>query len=124
MTKQQQEKALFLARLKEVGATGQWGIFSMAIPGRVGYQVLASRSSLFFLPLSCMCLYAGECVSTRLIRVLRQCANFYRHLVRNGEIKDPKYKVDLKGRLKFVRDADPNEKISLPTDNGGTLHDT
>jgi len=26
-------------RLKEVGADGQWGIFSMTIPGRVGYQV-------------------------------------------------------------------------------------
>jgi hypothetical protein len=25
--------------LKEIGADGQWGIFSMAIPGRVGYQV-------------------------------------------------------------------------------------
>ena len=23
----------------EVGADGQWGIFSMTIPGRVGYQV-------------------------------------------------------------------------------------
>jgi len=26
-------------RLAEVGADGQWGIFSMTIPGRVGYQV-------------------------------------------------------------------------------------
>lgn len=33
------EKELFLKRLKEVGANSQWGIFSMAIPGRVGYQV-------------------------------------------------------------------------------------
>ncbi|CAO3643538.1 unnamed protein product [Cunninghamella echinulata] len=32
------EKNLFLNRLKEVGANSQWGIFSMAIPGRVGYQ--------------------------------------------------------------------------------------
>jgi hypothetical protein len=24
--------------LKEIGADGQWGIFSMASPGRVGYQ--------------------------------------------------------------------------------------
>ncbi|CAO3703216.1 unnamed protein product [Rhizopus stolonifer] len=33
-----QENTLFLNRLKEVGANAQWGIFSMAIPGRVGYQ--------------------------------------------------------------------------------------
>ncbi|KAL3901048.1 MAG: hypothetical protein SGCHY_000898 [Lobulomycetales sp.] len=33
-----EEKALFMSRLEEMGATGQWGIFSMAIPGRVGYQ--------------------------------------------------------------------------------------
>ncbi|OLY82904.1 hypothetical protein AYI68_g2970 [Smittium mucronatum] len=32
------EKKLFHARLKEIGANGQWGIFSMTIPGRVGYQ--------------------------------------------------------------------------------------
>jgi len=28
-----------MERLAEVGADGQWGIFSMTIPGRVGYQV-------------------------------------------------------------------------------------
>ncbi|EAX95957.1 hypothetical protein TVAG_114680 [Trichomonas vaginalis G3] len=37
-----QEKALFLARLQEMREegikTGKWGIFSQAIPGRVGYQ--------------------------------------------------------------------------------------
>jgi hypothetical protein len=33
------EKELFHKRLAEVGADGQWGIFSMTIPGRVGYQV-------------------------------------------------------------------------------------
>ncbi|ORY07750.1 hypothetical protein K493DRAFT_332660 [Basidiobolus meristosporus CBS 931.73] len=32
------EQKLFHARLKEIGANGQWGIFSMTIPGRVGYQ--------------------------------------------------------------------------------------
>ncbi|GAB5586588.1 hypothetical protein Unana1_01488 [Umbelopsis nana] len=32
------EKELFYKRLEEVGANGQWGIFSMAVPGRVGYQ--------------------------------------------------------------------------------------
>ncbi|CAB4378462.1 hypothetical protein RhiirA5_353860 [Rhizophagus irregularis] len=34
----QEEEELFFKRLKEIGADGQWGIFSMAIPGRVGYQ--------------------------------------------------------------------------------------
>ncbi|KAI9033857.1 hypothetical protein CLU79DRAFT_725861 [Phycomyces nitens] len=32
------EKKLFHQRLDEVGANGQWGIFSIKIPGRVGYQ--------------------------------------------------------------------------------------
>ncbi|KAI8060959.1 hypothetical protein BC940DRAFT_311037 [Gongronella butleri] len=32
------EKALFMDRLKDQGPKPQWGIFSMAIPGRVGYQ--------------------------------------------------------------------------------------
>ncbi|KAK9767379.1 hypothetical protein K7432_002864 [Basidiobolus ranarum] len=32
------EQKLFHARLKEIGANGQWGIFSMTISGRVGYQ--------------------------------------------------------------------------------------
>lgn len=35
----EEERELFFNRLKEVGANGQWGIFSIAIPGRVGYQV-------------------------------------------------------------------------------------
>ncbi|KAI9298416.1 hypothetical protein K502DRAFT_286516 [Neoconidiobolus thromboides FSU 785] len=33
-----EERKLFFDRLKEVGANGQWGLFSMTIPGRVGYQ--------------------------------------------------------------------------------------
>lgn len=33
-----EEKELFLKRIEEMGVSGQWGIFSMAIPGRVGYQ--------------------------------------------------------------------------------------
>ncbi|KAI8879789.1 hypothetical protein K501DRAFT_276234 [Backusella circina FSU 941] len=33
-----QETDLFLQRLKELGANSQWGLFSMSIPGRVGYQ--------------------------------------------------------------------------------------
>lgn len=35
----EEETALFLNRLRQVGANSQWGIFSIAIPGRVGYQV-------------------------------------------------------------------------------------
>lgn len=34
----QEEQALFHKRLEEVGSNGQWGVFSMKIPGRVGYQ--------------------------------------------------------------------------------------
>ncbi|KAL1922293.1 uncharacterized protein VTP21DRAFT_9832 [Calcarisporiella thermophila] len=33
-----EEEKVFFKRLDEIGANGQWGIFSMAIPGRVGYQ--------------------------------------------------------------------------------------
>ncbi|KAJ2824383.1 hypothetical protein IWW50_003354 [Coemansia erecta] len=33
-----EEQRQFHARLKEIGANGQWGIFSMTISGRVGYQ--------------------------------------------------------------------------------------
>eukprot|EP01137_Pigoraptor_chileana_P035033 Opistho-2@28467 len=33
-----EEHDLFLARLAEIGADGQWGLFAMKIPGRVGYQ--------------------------------------------------------------------------------------
>lgn len=32
------ERKVFFDRLKEVGANGQWGIFAMKVPGRVGYQ--------------------------------------------------------------------------------------
>ncbi|KAI8144803.1 hypothetical protein BJV82DRAFT_667355 [Fennellomyces sp. T-0311] len=34
----EEEQKVFYERLREVGANGQWGIFSMKIPGRVGYQ--------------------------------------------------------------------------------------
>ncbi|RHZ67009.1 hypothetical protein Glove_303g36 [Diversispora epigaea] len=33
-----EEEELFFQRLKDIGSDGQWGIFSMTIPGRVGYQ--------------------------------------------------------------------------------------
>ncbi|KAJ3280161.1 hypothetical protein HK104_000865 [Borealophlyctis nickersoniae] len=63
-----EERKLFFKRLEEMGADGQWGIFSMAIPGRVGYQ----------------------------------CSNFYRHLLKTGEIKDPNYLIDEKGNLSYL----------------------
>ena len=65
------EKELFMARLKEMGRDGppQWGIFSQAIPGRVGYQ----------------------------------CANFYRKLLMDGEIKDPMYVKGPDGKLHFIK---------------------
>jgi hypothetical protein len=33
-----EEEDLFFARMDAVGVDGQWGVFSQAIPGRVGYQ--------------------------------------------------------------------------------------
>eukprot|EP00698_Gefionella_okellyi_P008930 TRINITY_DN2239_c0_g1_i1.p1 TRINITY_DN2239_c0_g1~~TRINITY_DN2239_c0_g1_i1.p1 ORF type:complete len:285 (+),score=30.03 TRINITY_DN2239_c0_g1_i1:475-1329(+) len=61
-----EEKALFFKRKDEVGITQQWGIFSMTIPGRVGYQ----------------------------------CSNFYRQLVKTGELADPNYTY-VDGKLKY-----------------------
>ncbi|CAH1759471.1 5345_t:CDS:10 [Entrophospora sp. SA101] len=39
----EEEEQVFFNRLEEVGSEGQWGIFSIAIPGRVGYQVKTGR---------------------------------------------------------------------------------
>ncbi|KAI8906626.1 hypothetical protein DFJ77DRAFT_504459 [Powellomyces hirtus] len=63
-----EERTLFFNRLEEMGADGQWGIFSMAIPGRVGYQ----------------------------------CSNFYRHLLKSGEVIDENYTIDAKGELRYL----------------------
>lgn len=71
----QEERELFFKRLKEVGANGQWGIFSIAIPGRVGYQ----------------------------------CSNYYRLLIQTGQVHDPNYVVDDKGKVHYLfekRNAD------------------
>lgn len=38
-----EEHKLFMERLAEFGADGQWGIFSTSIPGRVGYQVTLKK---------------------------------------------------------------------------------
>lgn len=66
----EEERKLFFKRLEEVGANGQWGIFAMKIPGRVGYQ----------------------------------CSNFYRLLVETGEINDPNYVLDEKGKAHYLFD--------------------
>ncbi|KAI8374500.1 uncharacterized protein BYT42DRAFT_576604 [Radiomyces spectabilis] len=64
------EREIFFKRLEEVGANGQWGIFAMKVPGRVGYQ----------------------------------CSNFYRLLVETGEINDPNYVLDEKGKAHYLFD--------------------
>lgn len=67
------EKKVFLERLEEMrkkygpNSSPQWGIFSMQIKGRVGYQ----------------------------------CANYYRKLVKDGEITDDGYSLDENGKLHF-----------------------
>lgn len=63
-----EERALFFQRVEEIGVNGQWGIFSMVIPGRVGYQ----------------------------------CSNFYRHLVETGQVVDPNYVIDEKGKAHYL----------------------
>ena len=65
-----EEKRQFLKVLqkyKDQNEPIQWGIFSLNIPGRVGYQ----------------------------------CANFYRQLIKDGEISDPHYKIMDDGKLIF-----------------------
>lgn len=66
-----EEHRLFLKRLHEIREQGinegKWGIFSEAIPGRVGYQ----------------------------------CANYYRKLVKSGEVHDEYYRQDEDGNLHF-----------------------
>ncbi|KAI9273170.1 hypothetical protein EDC94DRAFT_594076 [Helicostylum pulchrum] len=64
------ENALFLSRLKQVGANSQWGIFSIAIPGRVGYQ----------------------------------CSNYYRFMIESGQLHDPNYVLDEKGKARYLFD--------------------
>ncbi|KAG0172732.1 hypothetical protein DFQ28_007439 [Apophysomyces sp. BC1034] len=64
------ERKIFFERLEEVGANGQWGIFAMKVPGRVGYQ----------------------------------CSNFYRLLVETGEVNDPNYVLDAKGKAHYLFD--------------------
>jgi len=63
------EREIFMNRLKECSIIGcdspQWGVFAMAIEGRVGYQ----------------------------------CANFYRQLIKKGEVQDPNYWVDENGEV-------------------------
>lgn len=64
-----EEKQLFLERLKKVGADGQWGLFSIGIPGRVGYQ----------------------------------CSNYYRSLLKSGELTDSNYVIDSKtGAVRYL----------------------
>ncbi|KAG2233733.1 hypothetical protein INT48_007710, partial [Thamnidium elegans] len=65
-----EENALFLSRLKQVGANSQWGIFSIAIPGRVGYQ----------------------------------CSNYYRFMIESGQLHDPNYVLDEKGKARYLFD--------------------
>ncbi|ORX46959.1 hypothetical protein DM01DRAFT_1339275 [Hesseltinella vesiculosa] len=64
------EKEMFFKRLNDIGANGQWGIFAMTIPGRVGYQ----------------------------------CSNFYRLLVETGQVNDPNYVLDEKGKAHYLFD--------------------
>ncbi|CAO3654858.1 unnamed protein product [Mucor hiemalis] len=65
-----EENALFLKRLQQVGANSQWGIFSIAIPGRVGYQ----------------------------------CSNYYRFMIEMGQLHDPNYVLDEKGKARYLFD--------------------
>lgn len=79
------EQELFMKRMKEVGVDGQWGIFSMTIPGEEYIFMV------FFFPLS---ISSG--------RVGYQCSNFYRFLIQQGIVKDPNYVMDDKGKVHYL----------------------
>eukprot|EP00486_Rosalina_sp_Unknown_P000837 CAMPEP_0201565916 /NCGR_PEP_ID=MMETSP0190_2-20130828/5343_1 /ASSEMBLY_ACC=CAM_ASM_000263 /TAXON_ID=37353 /ORGANISM="Rosalina sp." /LENGTH=567 /DNA_ID=CAMNT_0047983969 /DNA_START=310 /DNA_END=2013 /DNA_ORIENTATION=+ len=64
------EHELFMKRVLASGANDKWGIFSKAIPGRVGYQ----------------------------------CSNYWRGLVKEGDVTDPNYYYDGK-KLHFKRNT-------------------
>eukprot|EP01083_Nonionella_stella_P111441 326835_1 len=64
------EHELFMKRVRDSGANDKWGIFSKAIPGRVGYQ----------------------------------CSNYWRGLVKDGDVIDPNYHYDGK-KLHFKRNT-------------------
>ncbi|KAI7903521.1 uncharacterized protein BX663DRAFT_551243 [Cokeromyces recurvatus] len=66
----EEETKLFMQRLSEMGANSQWGLFSIAIPGRVGYQ----------------------------------CSNYYRFMIESGQIEDPNYILDEKGKAHYLFD--------------------
>ena len=76
-----EETKNFINRIKTMSkknfydSAPQWGIFSMEIPGRVGYQ----------------------------------CANFYRNLVLEGKLVDPRYKI-VDGKLKYIAFHQQNNK--------------
>jgi hypothetical protein len=101
----QAEHKLFMDRLREVGADGQWGIFSMSIPGRVGYQVgrmpVPPRSSSLH----------GRSPA-RPTHPPTQCSNYYRQLLERGQVRDPNYYIDDKGKAHYLfstkKDADGN----------------
>lgn len=92
----QEEKKLFYARLAEAGANGQWGIFSMKIPGRVGYQV-----SILSLHLSS---FPNAFSMIVLIEQTPKCSNFYRLLVETKQINDPNYVLDERGKAHYLFD--------------------
>jgi len=64
------EHELFMKRVLNFGVNDQWGVFSKAIPGRVGYQ----------------------------------CSNYWRGLVKDGDVTDPNYFYDGK-KLHFKRNT-------------------
>lgn len=64
------EHELFMKRVLNFGVNDKWGIYSKAIPGRVGYQ----------------------------------CSNYWRGLVKDGDVTDPNYFYDGK-KLHFKRNT-------------------
>jgi hypothetical protein len=78
------ERVLFFERMKTFPVNQQWGIFSMTIPGRVGYQ----------------------------------CSNYYRRLVETGELHDPNYELDEKGKAHYKfksKNGEPRRRRTPPS---------
>jgi hypothetical protein len=95
-----EERALFFQRVEEIGVNGQWGIFSMVIPGRVGYQC----SNFYRYHQSATSRYPHvHSAKQHAERFSLSCQRKRcRHLVETGQVVDPNYVIDEKGKAHYL----------------------
>jgi hypothetical protein len=67
-----------------------WGLFSRAIPTRVGSQVCAALLS---------CIWWRQSWNSAPLLLTAQCRDHYENLVESGELQDPAYYRSETGRM-------------------------